>query len=302
MKTRPLFTGVISLAFLVSPTAFLIAAAPARVEAVTSSFELPRLKAHGDPKDPKAMPKAKATVDDLSPQGKSGVQRGKKEKSDYLAIDGSKSWSSSLRGALNETAFVSFFVYASVGTVIDVAGAKLLIRPGSKPDYAQMHVGTPGTKGVQWRKIGGPVKFEKHGGKLLAALPVLTVRLDPAAKEWDLFAANRLVTDGLRLPDLPKGAPRQFHVSAGPNGAWVCGLISADENPLYEDANANGIDDAFEKTKRNGVLLAATASTADRKNLAQQWQVDQRTRNVKPWPVQRPLPDDHVPAVPGKKK
>jgi len=131
---------------------------------------------------------------------------------------------------------------------------------------------------------------------------VLTVRLAPAAKEWDVFVANRLVVDGLRLPDLPKGATRQFHISAGPNGAWVCGLVSADENPLYIDANANGIDDSFERQQNGGSLLATTASASDRKSLAQTWQQDQRTRNVKPWPVQRPLPDDSPSSPPGKKK
>ena len=289
------------------PLVILVASASSIVAATvihdsSPSFELPRLKAHGSPKDPKAMSKAKATVDDLSPRGKPGVAQGRQGKFDYLAIDGGKHWSSPLHGAPDETTFTSFFVYASVGTVVDVSGAKFLIRPGTKPEYAQLHVGTPGSKGVQWRKFGGPVKFEKHGGKLMAALPVLTVRLDPAAKEWDVFVANRLAVDGLRLPDLPKGATRQFNVSAGPNGAWVCGLVSADENPLYPDANANGIDDGFEMQQRGGSLLAATAPPAERKALAQMWQQDQRARNVKPWPVQRPLPDDKPSAPPVKGK
>lgn len=285
---------------LVSFAAPLAALAASSTQNAAPTFELPRLKAHGSPKDPGAMSKAKATFDALSPGGKPGVQRGKKDKTDYLAIDGGKAWSSPLRGAPDETTFVSFFVYASVGTVIDVSGAKLLIRPGSKPDYAQLHVGTPSPKGVLWRTFGGPVKFEKHGGRLLAALPVLTLRLDPAAKEWDVFVANRLVADGLRLSDLPRGATRQFNVSAGPNGAWVCGLISADENPLYEDANTNGIDDAFERQQRGGALLAANAPSADRAGLASQWQRDQRLRNVRPWPVQRPRPDG-APATPPQK-
>jgi len=154
---------IIAAAVFALPASPVALAAAAPVPTSSPTFELPRLKPHGDPKDPKAMPKAKATVDELSPQGKPGVQRGKKEKTDYLAIDGGKSWSSPLRGAADDTGFVSFFAYASVGTVIDVAGAKLLIRPGDKPEYAQLHVGTPGkpgTKGVQWRKFGGPVKFE----------------------------------------------------------------------------------------------------------------------------------------------
>lgn len=171
------------------------------------AFELPRLRSKDAPGNPNRMPKAKATVDELSTRGRTGAVRARKQDIDYLALDGGRHWSAPLHGAPRDTTFVSFFVYASVGTVIDVGGAKLMIRPGEKPDYAQVQVGTPGQKGTQWRPFGGPIRFEKHNGKLLAPMPVLTVRLDPAAKEWDLFVANRLAMAGLRLADGPKDAP-----------------------------------------------------------------------------------------------
>lgn len=295
MKFLPSISTV--LVFLLAPLSALAANAP---QAAASAFELPRLKSHRGPG--KSMPKARATVDDLSPRGKAGAAKGRKQDLDYLAIDGGRHWSAPLHGAPGDVTFVSFFVYASAGTVIDAAGAKLMIRPGEKPGVAQLWVGTPGRDNPHWREFGGPVPFEKHNGKLLAPLPVLTVRLDPAAKEWDLFVANRLVAAGLHLPEMPADAPKQFNVSAGANGAWVCGLVSAEENPLYEDSNANGIDDEFERQKRAGNLLAANASAADRTSLATQWQQDQRTRNVRPWAVQRLRPDGAPTNPPGKAK
>jgi hypothetical protein len=80
-------------------------------------------------------------------------------------------------------------------------------------------------------------------------------------------------------------------VKAGANGAWVCGLVLADENPLFVDANANGIDDAFEKEKRGGTLLAANATTTDRTALAAQWKSSQNAKPPAPLTVLRPLPD-----------
>ncbi|MBM2813143.1 MAG: hypothetical protein HW416_3902, partial [Chloroflexi bacterium] len=128
-------------------------------------------------------------------------------------------------------------------------------------------------------------------------LPVLTVRLDPKAGVWDLFAGSRLVATDLPLAALPNGATRQFTVQAGAQGARVCGLVSADDNPLFEDENANGIDDAFEKQQNQGSLLATREPAATRTQLARQWQQDQTTSQVASWPVQRPLPDG-TPSVP----
>ena len=77
---------------------------------------------------------------------------------------------------------------------------------------------------------------------------------------------------------------------AGGEGAWLTGLVMADENPLYEDANANGIDDAFEKQQR-GAILAATASVAERQLLAQEWKDAQRRKAPPALFLNRPLPD-----------
>ncbi|WP_414660799.1 hypothetical protein [Horticoccus sp. 23ND18S-11] len=266
-----------------------IAAAP--LERAGAAFELPRLKARGNPDDPDVMARAKATVDLLEPGTNFHAQRVTSGTLAYLAVVGGKSWSRPLRGGPRDTTFVSFLAYGSTDTVIDVAGARLRIRAGATPGQAQLQVGYRAASGLTWINTGGPIRFEVHGGRNLAALPVLTLRLDRHAGVWDLYVARRLVLTDRPLGPLPKGAPNQFTVFAGAEGALVSGLVSADENPLWEDENGNGIDDDFEQRQRGALLPRGAASGVDRTRLAQQWQQDPQHRRLQPWPVQRPLPD-----------
>ncbi len=241
------------------------------------------------------MPKEHATIHALATNGKTNARAKTKQNVNYVELDPNSAWSSPVRGGPKDTTFVSFFLCASEGTSIDLAGAKLIVRAGKKTGYAQLQIGRPTAKGVQWRDFGGPIKIEKYDGAPLAALPVLTARLDPSAGIWDLYVGSRLGAADLPLKALPTGAMRQFAVHAGGKGALVCGLISSDDNPIYEDGNRNGIDDAFEKLQNRGVLL--TAPGAARTRLAEQWQKNQQGRQLPSWAVQRPLPDG-MPAKP----
>lgn len=255
------------------------------------AFELPRLKAHGHPHDSDAMARAKATVDPLEPGTNVHAQRVTSGALSYVTVDPGRSWSRPLRGGPRDTIFASFLVYGSTDTVIDVAGARLRIRAGTMPGQAQLQVGQRTATGLAWINVGGPIRYEVHGGRNLAALPVLTLRLDRLAGIWDLYVARRLVLTDRPLGALPQGAPNQFSVFAGAEGALVSGLISADENPLWTDENGNGIDDDFEQRQRGALLLRSAASGVERTRLAQQWQQDSQHRRLQPWPVQRPLPD-----------
>jgi len=266
---------------------------------VRSSLNLPRLGARGSPPNANALAGAKATVDELGTMGRGNVREVSRRSLRHLAVDAGTSWSRPLRGGPRDTVFVSFLVYGSDGTVIDVAGARLAVRTTNRPGYAQLHLGRTTNRGVQWLAFGGPIRLEPHGGQSLAALPVLTVRIDRTTQSWDLYVFNRLSLTDQPLAALPPGAPNQFTVRAGSAGALISGLVSADENPLYEDENANGIDDAFERQSL-GALLAVRAPAADRAPLARQWQQDQQRRQLIPWPVQRPLPDG-TPAGPPRK-
>lgn len=285
-----------------SPGANANGAGAASVGRAAAKFELPRLKGRGDPREAGALARTKVTVDELSTQGKTNVRTASSQRHDYLVIDGGTSWSRPVRGGPKDTAFVSFLVTGSTHTIVEAAGARLRVHAAAgKPGYAQLQAGRSGQKGVTWIDFGGPVKLETHGGKALAGLPPLTVRLDRTEGVWDLFVASRLVLTDQPLAALPKGAPNQFTVHAGADGALVSGLISADENPLFEDENANGIDDDFEKRQNRGAVLAARAQAAERATLARQWQQEQQRQPAKPWSVQRPMPDGAAAAPAGKK-
>ncbi len=127
---------------------------------------------------------------------------------------------------------------------------------------------------------------------------MLTVRLDPAAGVWDLFVFQKMVVEDVPLP--AGNGPRQFSLQPGAQGAWVMNLTMSDENPLFVDANRNGIDDAFEQTKNKGALLAANAPAIDRKKLVSDWKNSPAVAAAQPWKVRRPVPDAGVASTPAK--
>ena len=95
------------------------------------SLELPRYKTTGKADAPRLAP-TKVTVADLAPQGLAGARTATKENLNYLALDAGKAWSRPLRGSPNDTTFVSFLAYASVGTVLDIGGAQLTVNPATR--------------------------------------------------------------------------------------------------------------------------------------------------------------------------
>ena len=266
--------------------------APARGQAVG---DLPRVKSRGRPGEVAPVAKGKVIVDELAPQGASGGKVAIRQNLVCLTLDSGTTWSRPLRGLATGTSFVSFLAYGAVGTTLDIGGARLAIGPSAKPGYAQITLGAPGTTLGPSSSFPDHVKIETHNGAPLAALPLLTVRLDPTAGVWDLYIFQRLVAEDIPLAD-SKGA-RQFTLQPGAQGAWLLNLTLSDENPLFVDANANGIDDTFEKTKRGGTLLAANATAADRKTLATEWKSAQSAANVPAWKIRRPVPDEAVAAA-----
>lgn len=258
-------------------------------------LNLPRLKSKGQPGEVAPLARGKVTVDSLAPQGAPGAKVAQRQNVVHLTLESGKPWSRPLRGAATDITFVSFLVNASLGSVIDIGGARLAISPGTRPGYAKLSLGAPGTNLAPGSAFADHVKLETHAGASLAALPLLTVRLDPAAGVWDLYVFQRLVAEDIPLVET-RGA-RQFTLSPGAQGAMVMNLTLSDENPLFVDANNNGIDDAFEKQKRNGALLAARAPAADRKALANEWKSAQTAAKVAAWKIRRPVPDESVTAV-----
>ena len=241
----------------------------------------------------------KTTHDDLSPAGAVGTSKRRKNDTDYLAIDVSREYSRPLRGSGREVTFASFQVYGSQGTVIEIGGARLGLTAGPIAGSLQLMFDDSAVGGLQWKSLNIHVATATYDGKNFAALPALTVLLDPSMGVWTLFLGSRLLADNLPLITTRRDN-RQFTVKAGTEGAWLTGLVMADENPLYEDANANGIDDAFEKQKR-GAILSASASLSDRRTLAQEWKEALRKEAPPALYVKRPMPDSLAANTPPKK-
>ena len=162
----------------------------------------------------------------------------------------------------------------SNSTIVDLGGARLGLIISPINGSVQLMIDESSTGTLQWKQLNYHVGVGRYDGKTLAALPTFTIRLEPEANTWDLYAGSKLLADNLPLI-VAKKSDRQFVVRAGNEGAWLTGLVFADENPLYTDANANGIDDVFE-LHAHGALLAVDAPVVVRSFLAQQWKESQR--------------------------
>jgi hypothetical protein len=269
---------------------------PAATVRSPAPLGLSRLSEAARPGQAVPLAAGRFAVDALAAGGAAGVARGRRDEADYLALEPGREWSRPLRGPGNEVAFVSFQAYASSGSVIDIGGVRLGVTLSPTGGNLQLMYddSTGGT--LQWKALNLHVGAGRFDGRTLAALPTLTLRLDPASNTWDLFSGSRLVAD--QLPAIAaRRDVRQFTLRAGGEGAWLIGLVMADENPLFSDANANGIDDTFERQRR-GALLSATASPAERRVLALDWREFQRRTPPPALFLKRPLPDRALAATP----
>jgi hypothetical protein len=249
---------------------------------------LPRLRDSARAGEPVPVARGKYAEETLAAQGAAGTRSGEKRGAKFLALDAAREWSRPLRGNAKETGFVSFSVYGSLGTIIEAGGARLGIVDSDMADYAQLVIDEPAAGGLQWRELGIHVPLRRYDGQLLASLSVLTVRLDRTNGTWDLSYGTKLVSEDLILN--PSTRHSQFIVKAGEAGAMVNGLVQSDENPLYADSNANGLDDDFEQQKQ-GRLLAASDSKAARQELIAEWRKHQRTHRPAALFVNLPRPD-----------
>ena len=227
-------------------------------------------------------------VDALAP-GSAAATSGRRAGLDVLTLIAGAEWSRPLRGPGREALFVSFLVAASEATIVEVGGARLGVTLSPATGWLQFMADGPEAGGLQWRSLGLHAPIERFAGEELVSLPLLTVHLDPVAGVWNLYAGLRLVADNLPLITGP-GIERRFMVRAGHGGAWVCQLVMSDDNPFFEDDNANGIDDSYERQRR-GYFLAAGAPLEERRSLAAQWRAHQRLQSPPPLFVRRPVPD-----------
>ena len=289
MKTSPLKIHALILSLPLLPVVGFGAQPAATPARVAAPLGLSRLQDTIKPGEAGKLVETKFAVDALPANGLAGVSKAKKDNLDTLVLDAGKEWSRSLRGSGREVTFTSFQVYGSQTTIIEVGGARLGLTAGPIPGSLQLMFDNSGTGALAWKSLNVHVSTGRYGGRNFAALPTLTIALDPAAGFWHLYSGSRLLADHLPLIAAIRDN-RQFTVKAGTEGAWVCGLVLADENPLYADANFNGIDDGFERQKL-GALLPAGAAIATRQQLAQDWKAAQRAKAPPALFVNRPLPD-----------
>jgi hypothetical protein len=276
MKRSPLLVFARTLGFSLLPVVGFGAQPVATPARVAAPLGLLRLQDAAKPGEAAKLTAAKFAMDALPANGVAGVSKALKDNLDTLVLDAGKEWSRPLCGAGREVTFASFQVYGSQTTIIEIGGARLGLTAGPIPGSLQLMFDNSTAGTLAWKPLNVHVSTGKYGGKSLVALPTLTVAPDPAAGIWHLYSGSRLLADHLPLITA-KRDNRQFTVKAGTEGAWVCGLVLADENPLYEDANLNGIDDAFERQKL-GVLLPAGAAIPTRQQLAQDWKAAQRAQ------------------------
>jgi hypothetical protein len=265
-------------------------ASPPGKPKTTAPLGLVRLSAGPEAVRPSPLNLSAFAVDELAVGGTDGVYKGRKDTVDYLKVNQGREWSRSLRGSFDAMVFVSFQVNASQTTVVDIAGARIGVTASPVPGSLQLMFDDPTTGIPTWKPLNHHIGAAKYDGKAMATLPTLTVCIDPVADVWHLYANARLIADHLPLIAEKKN-DRRFVLRAGTEGAWITGLVLADENPIYEDDNANGIDDRFEKEQRGGTLLPANASKAERQALAQQWKAAQHVKPPTPFHIQRPMPD-----------
>lgn len=248
---------------------------------------LPRLKDQAKPGEAAPLAASKFADTDLT-KGSAGVRAGQKRGAKFLSLDTKKDWSQPLRGKPGEILFVSFSVNGSPGTVIEVGGARLVVAESAIANHATLVLDESTPAGVNWRELGLHSPLEKYDTRPLAPFSVLTLRLDPANGVFDLYLGSRLIAEN--LPYQSGKDNRRLTILAGEAGAMLNGLVQSDENPLYEDANANGIDDRYEQQK-NGRLLAANAPKAERQALIKEWRAHQRTTRPAALFVNLPRPD-----------
>ena len=116
-----------------SQCAFLLAwfcpaalpAQPATPARNPAPLGLLRLQDTVKPGQAPALAAARFAVDDLSTGSTAGVSKSRKDDVDVLTVDSDREWSRPLRGSPRDVSFVSFQLYASASTIVDIAGVRL---------------------------------------------------------------------------------------------------------------------------------------------------------------------------------
>ncbi len=188
----------------------------------------------------------------------------------YLALAPETEWSVPLRPLRAGANYVTFTMHASVDSVVSVDGALVSLVKSERPGYATVMVGYPKDNAIEWMSLMHDVELRPYSGQLMGTLAIVTICTDTESGRWSLTTVDRLAAYDLPLGSIDPTAPRKLSVRTGPAGAWVCGVASSDENPVFEDVNHNGVRDSFEM-KMLGAILDHKASREARERLIHLW-------------------------------
>ena len=159
---------------------------------------------------------------------------------------------------------VSFVDIFTRGTVAESPGAGWLRTEAAAVALvrtsggAEWHV-RDGPGGA-WRATGVAAAVGADGR--MAEWVRLTVREDYAAQRWDLYVQGRMVAADLGFAAATmRPAKVMLAGEAAPGGNAFDELYVGFENPLFVDADRDGLDDAWERA--NGLNVAANDRAAD---------------------------------------
>lgn len=123
-----------------------------------------------------------------------------------LSIGSDTVWGRPVRGAGAKVVYVSMGILASRGTVINIGGAVLVVNDGPIPNTATLAGRNSRGSEPRWQPVGIHVAWDQYDGKMMAALPVLTVRINLREGVWDLYAGShfRGATIGAPSPSISR--------------------------------------------------------------------------------------------------
>jgi hypothetical protein len=295
LRCHPVRAGAVCLALSLVPLAVSQTtehpASPSRAALEkTATLGLPRLQPQTKPDGAAAVSRTEYNVFALAaPQENARIRD--RAAHQILEIDREQEWTVPLKASGQRTYYISLLVYASEATVIAVDGAWIGVAKGDASSAYQVMVGEPTATGLTWRPTGQHVHISTFGGARMAALPVLTARIDSSTGAWDLYAGDRIIAESVALAQTSSTDtnPKRLSVRAGKGTTWVCGIVQSNQNPLFEDVNDNGIDDSFEKHKKGGLLSDVTRE--QRSFAIKEWRESSRSERKAAWILNKPRPD-----------
>ena len=207
---------------------------------------------------------------DPSNQRKAGIE--------YLDIPGNGNWSAKLGESRDKHQYVTFTLYASVGTIIDVGNALLRVAMSERAGFISLEYKNHAADNVRWSPLDVDIQLARFEGREMAMLNMITVKLDQPARMWSfgLGQYNVQKTD-LPLASRKNTGANEIRVVAGSDGVWVLGVLSSDQNPMFEDTNHNTIPDEYE-IEQLGAILGSEASGDETASLLNEWKEDRFKR------------------------